>query len=405
MLQDFLKLALNNLKRRKLRSWLTMLGIFIGIAAIVSLISLGNGLQTAITGQFASLSTDKLTIQNAGTGLGPPGSTSVERLNSHDVSVIKKVKGVEEVIPRLLRQVKITYNKRSSFYYAGDIPEEDKKRKIVYDSLNLKAEKGRLLTSDDSGKVILGSRVAEGTDFNKKIDIGRKIKIQDKYFEVIGILKKSSNFQMNNMIIMLNNDLKNLLDIRDEYDFIVVQVEKNEKPEIVAERIEKALRKDRNLKEGEEDFSVETPLKAIKTVNQVLGAINWVVWGIAFISLIVGGVGVANTMYTSVLERKKEIGTMKAVGARNSDILEVFLLESGLLGFIGGLIGILMGAGLAIGLSEAANSYFGFDIIQVDLSMPFLISVLVFSFLLGILFGAIPSYQASKLKPIEALRG
>ena len=107
MLSDLFKLSLNNLRRRKLRSWLTMLGIFIGIAAVVALISLGNGLQTAVTGQFASLGTEFLTVQNAGTGFGPPGSTVVTKLNDHDIKIIERVRGVQEVIPRLIRIVKI----------------------------------------------------------------------------------------------------------------------------------------------------------------------------------------------------------------------------------------------------------------------------------------------------------
>lgn len=402
---DFLKLALNNLKRRKLRSWLTMLGIFIGIAAVVSLISLGQGLQTAITGQFATLSTDKLTIQNAGTGLGPPGSTVIDKLTDHDVRVIERVNGVEEVVPRLVRVVKLEYNKAASFNYIADIPEDQTKIEIIYEAMDIKVEKGRLLGPNDHGKVLLGSNIAKGTAFDKEIEVGKKIKIQGKYFEVVGILKKASTFIINDAVVMLNGDMKDLLEIEDEIDIIIADVEDPDEIEKVAERIEKAMRKDRNLKEGEEDFSVQTPLQAIETVNQILGTVNWVIWGIAFISIVVGGVGVANTMYTSVIERKQEIGTMKSVGAKNSDILRIFLLESGLLGFVGGLIGILIGAGIALGLSAAANSYFGIEIIQVNLSWLLMVSVLTSAFLLGVLFGAIPSYQASKLRPVEALRG
>lgn len=405
MLRDFFALALNNLKRRKLRSWLTMLGIFVGIAAVVSLISLGQGLQTAITGQFDALSTDKLTIQNAGTGLGPPGSTVIEKLNSHDLKIIENVRGVEYVVTRLVRVVKLEFNKAASFNFVGDLPEDEEQMQIIYDSMGIEAKQGRLLKLGDSGKIIIGSTIAEGNAFDKGIEVGKKIKVQGKEFEVVGILKQSGNFQVNNILIMLNDDMEDLLEIDDEIDLIIVQVEDPNEIEDVAERIEKALRRDRDLKEGEEDFSVETPLQTISTVNQILGVINGIVIGIAAISLIVGGIGVANTMYTSVLERRKEIGTMKAVGAKNSDILTVFLIESGLMGLVGGLIGVLIGAGLALGLSAAANSYFGSEIIAVNLSVPLMLSVLTFSFLLGVLFGSIPSYQASKLKPVDALRG
>jgi putative ABC transport system permease protein len=405
MIKDFFLLAINNMKKRKLRSFLTMLGIFIGIAAIVSLISLGQGLQTAITGQFDSLSTDKLTIQNAGTGFGPPGSTVVQKLNDHDVQVIERVRGVKMVVSRLLRVVKVQYNDVTSFNYIADLPEEQEKMKIVYDSMNIKAKEGRLLKKDDRGKVIIGSSVAKGVEFDKKITLGKKIIIQGREFEVVGILKESSSFQVNLVIIMLNNDMTELLNINNEWDILVAQVENGQKTEEVAKNIERAMRKDRGLKEGEEDFSVQTPLQAISSINQILNIINIIVIGIAFISILVGGIGVANTMYTSVLERKKEIGTLKAIGAKNSHVLTIFIIESGLLGFIGGLIGVIIGASLALSLSTIANNFVGTQIITVHLSIPLMISVLLFSFLMGILFGTIPSYQASKLKPVDALRG
>ena len=405
MIKDFFIIATNNIKRRKLRSWLTMIGIFIGIAAVVSLISLGQGLQEAITGQFAALSVDKLTISNSGTGFGPPGSTSVDKLNKNDLRVVERTRGVDEVVPRLIRVVKIEYNKAASFNYIGDLPDEDVRREILYESLNIEASEGRLVKRGDNGKIIIGSHIARGDDFEKKIEVGKKIKIQGKNFEVIGILKTASTFQINDVVMMLSSDMKNLLDIDDEIDIIIAQVSNPEEIELTAIKIEDALRKDRKLKKGEEDFSVQTPLQSVSTVNQTLSVINFIIVGIAFISLIVGGIGIANTMYTSVLERKKEIGTMKAIGAKNSDILWIFLFEAGLLGFIGGLIGVIIGAGLAIGLSGAANSFFGNEIIRVNLSIPLMVFVLMFSFLLGILFGGIPSYQASKLKPVDALRG
>jgi putative ABC transport system permease protein len=404
MLADFFKLALNNLRRRKLRSWLTMLGIFIGIAAVVALVSLGQGLQTAITAQFATLSTDKLTIQNAGTGFGPPGSTVVEKLNDHDVSIIENVRGVEEVVPRLVRVVRVEFNDVVNFNYIGDIPEESEKMDIVYNALNVGVSEGRLLRDDDHGKIVIGSNIAKKSTFNKKISVGKKIKIKEEEFEVIGILKRGSSFQTNDVIIMLNDDMEEILEIDDEIDMIIVQVENPDEIKELAMRLEKAMRRDRDLDVGEEDFSVQIPLEAVDAVNDVLIAVNAVVIGIALISLIVGGIGIANTMYTSVVERRREIGTMKAIGAKNSDILSIFIIESALMGFVGGLIGGLIGAGLAITAASSANGFFGTRIIAVDISIPFVVSMIIFSSLIGIFSGLIPSYQASKLKPVDALR-
>ena len=403
-MKSHFNLALNNLKRRKLRSWLTVIGIFIGIAAVVSLITLGAGLKEAITGQFGSLSSDKLTIQNAGSGFGPPGSTSVRKLTEHDIKIIESVDGVENVISRLIRIAKVEYNDAIAFNYLGSMPENKNQLKIIYESFNPKPASGRLLEENDLGKVVLGSDMARKELFGKKIEIGKKIIIQGKEFEVVGILKPSSSFQLNFVILMMESDMKNLLNIGEESDLIVAQIKPGYDIEKVAETIKEKLRKDRKEKIGEEDFYVQTPLQALSAINTILTVINIIVIGIACISLIVGGIGIANSMYTSVLERKKEIGTMKAIGARNSDILKIFLIESGLLGMAGGIIGIIIGLGFAFVSSSIANLAFGQTILAFRLNYVLVLGSLGFSFLLGIIFGLLPARQASKLNPVDALR-
>lgn len=404
MLTDYFKLAFKNLRHRGLRSWLTILGIVIGIAAVVALISLGTGLQTAILGQFGTLSVDRLTIQNKGTGFGPHGSTVVEKLTNHDMKVIESVQGVEYVIPRLIRVVKFEYNDVSSFMYVGDISETQEGVDGIYSSFSAKAEEGRLLQLGDEGKVLLGNDVANTERFGKELRVGKKVKIEGKEFEIIGILEKSSNFQMNSVIVMTTKDLKEILNIGDEWDMLVAKVEDKNDIEFDAEQIENKLRQDRKENLGEETFSVETPAQSLAAVNNVLNIVNAIVVGIAAISLLVGAIGIANTMYTSILERTKEIGTMKAIGATNRDILLVFLIESGLLGLVGGLIGTGIGLGGAIGISNIAKNAIGSDLFQVAVSYPLLLGAITFAFLIGILSGVLPALQASKLKPVEALR-
>ena len=402
MISDYFSLAVGNLKHRGLRSWLTIIGIFIGIAAVVSLISLGAGLKTAVTGQFSTLSVDKLTVQNAGTGFGPPGSTVVEKLNEHDLRLVENVKGVDVVVPRLVRVAKVEYNKELKFNFVADIPSNSKQIDIIYSSLNLETENGRLLKESDKGKVVIGKDIVD--EFSKNIEVGKKIVIQRTDFEVIGILKPGSSFQINQVILMPTPDLKELLNIEDEIDIIIAQVENKDKIEEVAKSIEEELRKDRNLDIGEEDFSVQTPIEALGTVNTILNIINLIVIGIAAISLLVGGVGIMNTMYTSVLERTREIGIMKAVGAQNKDILLIFLIESGLLGLIGGIIGAGIGLGLAFGASFVANNALGTNILDVAISFPLIISAILFSLVVGIISGTFPAIQASKLSAVDAIR-
>jgi putative ABC transport system permease protein len=403
-LKNYLFLAIKNIRKRKLRSWLTLLGIFIGIAAVVSLISLGSGLQNAITGQFSTLGTDKLIVMNAETGFGPPGSTAIVKLNEHDVELIEGVSGVGEVIPRLLRIVSLEYNKITNYGYIVSMPEDSKKIDLIYETLNVEFYSGKQLKSEDYGKIVLGNDFAKNNFFDKEIYVGSNINIQGKSFEVAGILEPASSFQINSVILMLDSDLKELLSIGDEWDMIIIKVQEGYDVEKVAEDIEEKIRKDRHEKVGEESFSIQTPSQAIESVNTILNIINLVVVGIAFISLIVGGIGIANTMYTGVLERTREIGVMKAIGAKNKDILLIFLFESGLLGLIGGIIGALIGISLALGISNAANTALGTELLLVKISWPLLIGAVGFSFFVGIIAGVLPAIQASKLKPVEALR-
>ncbi|OGJ19888.1 hypothetical protein A3K73_01010 [Candidatus Pacearchaeota archaeon RBG_13_36_9] len=405
MLLDFFRLGLNNLKRRKLRAWLTMIGIFIGIAAVVSLISLGQGLENAITGQFASMGTDILTIQNAETGFGPPGSTAITKLNEHDLKVIEGISGVEFALPRYIRTARAEFNRVVEFSTITNVPENQVEMEWLYSSGGLKAGQGRLLKPGDNGKIVVGKNFGADDVFGKPIVVGKKILVEGKEFEIVGILKTSSNFFLNSAILMMEGDLKDIMETGEEMDLIVVKVDNPDDSEAVAERIRKTLRNDRNKKMGEEDFSVQTPLDTLKTANTILIAIQIVVVGIAAISLVVGGIGIANTMYTSVLERRQEIGTMKAIGAKNSDILTVFLVESGLLGLAGGIIGVVIGGGISYTVSFVANIAFGSEIIAFNLPFYLVAFAIAFSFSLGVVFGAIPSYQASRLKPAEALRG
>ena len=404
MAQKYLVLALKNVRRRGLRSWLTMLGIFIGIAAVVSLVALGGGLREAILGQFSSLGTDKLIITNAETGFGPPGSMSISKLTDHDVSVIKQVNGLERIIPRLLRPVSIEYNKVTGYGYAVSMPKDDRDSKFMYESFKMETASGKLLYSGDKGKVVLGSDYAKQQIYGKDLVTGSKIKLQGQDFEVMGVLKPLSSFQMNLAILMNQEYMENMLKITNEYDMIVVQIAPGEDIESVAESIKEKLRRDRNEKEGNEDFSVQTPVSALNSVNTILVVVNLIVAAIAGISLLVGGLGIANTMYTSVLERTREIGVMKAIGARNSDILLIFLFEAGLLGLVGGVIGAAMGVALSFGVAAIANVAMGSELFKVTFSLPLVLGAFSFSFLIGIISGVFPALQASKLNPVDALR-
>ena len=256
----------------------------------------------------------------------------------------------------------------------------------------------------DKRKLLIGNNFIGEDEFGKSVKLGSNLKIQNESFEVIGIIIKTSSLEINNAALVLEDDLKKALDVNDEIDVILAKVSNKDRTEEVAGLIKKEMRKDRNEKEGEEDFSVQTPVKALESISLILSIINLVVTGIALISLIIGGIGIANTMYTSVLERRKEIGVMKAIGSTNFEILKMFTIESGMIGLVGGIVGAIIGIIFAFVVSFAANSYLGQDLLKVSISYPLLFAAIAFSFLIGLISGLSPAYQASHLNPVEALR-
>tara|TARA_Y100000310_G_scaffold237278_1_gene240563 strand:- start:5445 stop:6659 length:1215 start_codon:yes stop_codon:yes gene_type:complete len=403
MIQDYLVIVLKNLKKRSLRSFLTILGILIGIAAVVSLISLGNGLQNAINSQFDTLDPDKITITSADTGFGPPGSTAVKKLNKNDVEIISKINGVDIVIERLIRTVEVEYNGISDFSYIVDIPSDNKKIEVVYDFINVLAAKGRLLNKNDKNAVIIGDDYNDKR-FGKELRVGKKLNIQGRSFKILGILERAGTFTINSAILMPRKDLQTILEIEDEFDILVVKIKNLKEIERIKKDIEEALRKDRGLKKGEEDFSVQTPKESLETINKILSIINLIIGAIAAISLIIGGLGIASTMYTSVIERTKEIGIMKSIGAKNRDILSLFLIEAGMLGIVGGIFGSLIGINLAFLFSYVFGIYLPEISFNVEVSYSLILGAIFFSFIIGTISGIWPARQASKLRPMEALR-
>ena len=407
MIKDYLKVGISNLLHRKLRSWLTMIGIFIGIAAVVGLISLGQGMKEAIGNIFLNIGSDKLVI-SAKSGLefaGPPGSSAASNLTTHDMDVIKKVKGVEKVGARLIKPVKLEFNKEVKFYFAASMPDDEGGRELITEVNQYEPEAGRLLKKGDNFKAFIGNNVANKGIFKKKIELGNTIKVNDADFEVVGILKKSGNPQQDRVVIVPEDTLREVLEIeKDKVDVIAVKVQKGVDVNKVADEIAKAMRRDRDLEIGKEDFEIQTPQQILETLDTILTIVQIVLVGIAAISLIVGGIGIANTMYTAVIERTKEIGVMKATGAQNKDILLIFMIESGLLGLAGGVIGIALGIGLSKLVEFLAFKFLGTSLIKAFFPWYLIVGSLLFSFLIGTISGLLPARQAASLKPVDALR-
>ena len=406
MLKDYAVFSLKNLRSRGLRSWLTMIGIFIGIAAVVSLIGLGEGLRLAITSQFGFLGPDVLAVQASGIAFaGPPGQAVANPLSDELAAKIEKINGVEAAFNRYIESITLEFNDKQSIGIAGSSPKGEN-RKIFETMLNLKADEGRLLKDGDAKKVVLGNDFKKKDTFGKGIKVGDRVLVNGITFEAVGILEKKGSFIFDRIVMINEEPMIDVLGIdKKEVSAVAIKVKDQNNIAQVKEDIEKLIRKERDVEKGEEDFQVQSPQQILEALNSTLFAVQLFVYIIAAISLAVGGIGIMNTMYTSVLERTKEIGIMKSIGARNSAIFTMFFIESGLLGTVGGVIGILLGMGFAYGISFLGRLFLGSSLIQASINPLLIAGALVFSFVLGTLFGVLPAYQASKLNPVDSLRG
>ncbi len=405
MLTDYFRLATRNLKKRGVRSWLTLLGIFIGITAVVSLISLGNGLKVAVNSQFGVSSTEVITIQAGGVNaFGPPGSGVVNALNVDDLEAIEDLNNIDWVIRRNIPTLRLEYNDRLIIGFAMNIPDGES-REFAYETLDVEPEFGRLLEDGDQDVVVLGYNFhADSVGLGKPVRVGDSVEVNGKSFDVIGITEKKGSFIFDNIVHFNEEPLEDLAGYGDDIDVIVAKVKDKDKMELTKLEIEDVLRKTRDVDKGEEDFEVSTPDAALETVNGVIGGVQAFIVIIASLSILVGALGIVNTMTTSVLERRKEIGIMKAIGARNSDIFLQFLIESGLLGLVGGIVGVLFGTAVGFVGTQALNNFIGADT-SPGISFSLITLSLLGSFMVGAVAGIIPAMRAAKENPVEALRG
>ncbi|HLC96463.1 MAG TPA: ABC transporter permease [Candidatus Nanoarchaeia archaeon] len=405
MLQDYLRFAWDNLTHKKLRSWLTLIGIFIGVTSVVALIGLGEGLKIAITSQFGISSTEVISVQAGGlTGYGPPGSGVVDPLTEEDVDAIERLPSVRRSVPRILEEGRLTFNDRSAFGIATNIPDGDD-RKFVYEAIDAEAAQGRMLKDGDNKKVVLGYNFGvNAVGLGKRIKTGDIVEVDNTNFEVVGIMERKGSFIFDNIVLMNDDPLKELMDDPTRVDVIAVQVKNKNLIEEATAEIEKELRQRRDVKIGEEDFEVQTPQAALDQVNQVLTGVQIFVALIASISIIIGAIGIVNTMTTAVLERKSQIGIMKSIGARNSDIFYQFFIEAGLMGVVGGLSGAVIGETIAFVGTLAINAMIGSQAVP-KINFMIIIFTLFGTFIIGSVAGIVPAMNAARQHPVDALRG
>ncbi|WP_440955775.1 ABC transporter permease [Methanosarcina sp. Mfa9] len=408
----YVKMALNMLLHSKLRSWLTIIGIVIGVGAVVGIVSLGDAMEAEVQSKLADMDLTKITITpgyskaqsrmpGPGGGGGGSSSNTDSELTDDDVDALQGIDGVLYVDTRISGNEEVDYaGETATLSITGVDPQ-------VWQYMNtLEAESGRLLEPADNNVAVIGSNIATEI-FDQDIGVNQVITVNGKSVRVVGILEEEGGGDDRKIYMPIDSAVDLIEDAEDDvFDSIVVKVEDEDLVDPTIEEIEERLMISRQIhQEKDRDFSVSSSLSMAESVTEMTSSITLFLGAIAAVSLIVGAVGIANTMFTSVLEKTKEIGTMKAIGAKNRDIMMIFIVNSAMVGFVGGIFGVMLG-----GMVSTLFPYMGVTLMRGAGSSSSALSPDLMAFglglavLIGVLSGAIPAYRASKLKPVDALR-
>lgn len=407
---DLFGYAVTSLMHRQLRSWLTVLGIVIGIASIVALMSIAQGLNDYINGQLAMIGSRYVGIapgsaaSQASFG-DPTRPPSAGKLFENDRRRIERISGVEFVSSLIQARVDARYRDEAvSLTVAGVEPDIFSQVQI------LELASGRFLTGTDKRTMVIGDAIANGRVFKNDISAGSVVRLgaDQAPYRVVGVLKKGTGASAaaDNMVYIMIDDARALAGeslAENEISAIRLTVKEGADYNRTVEQINNELLSAHKVREEDKDFTIITSDFIVAQVNQITGMLGAFLLGVSGISLIVGGIGIANTMFMSVLERTGEIGTLKAIGASRATILGIFLVESGMIGMLGGLIGALLGASAVLGAKALLKAAADIDL-PITVKFEFVAFAALFSFIVGIVSGYIPAQRGAQMRAIDALR-
>lgn len=402
--------AFGSLMRQKSRTILTIIAVAIGIASLIIMIAAGNGLKSMVLKELEVYGSDMINIEvrvpgkgSAGSGTSFASGTTITTFKNKDVEEIRKSDNVGALYSYVTGQEIIKYQGRVKsaivFGYGAEAPLIEK----------LPVAEGRFYSDDEenslSSVIVIGSKIKEDL-FGDDDAVGKSVYVRGKPYRVVGVMEErgaSFGFSMDDVVYIPTLTMqKRLLGT----DYVIGVSVKAADPDKIPETKENLISLMRELHDidspDEDDFEVMTMADAQNMVGTVLSAITLLLAVIAAVSLLVGGVGITNIMYVSVIERTFEVGLRRAVGAKKQDILWQFLLEAGILTFLGGVFGVVIGAGISfliycVAVSFGINWSYAVSPLSVILS-------LLFSALIGMFFGVYPARKAANMDPINALR-
>jgi putative ABC transport system permease protein len=400
---NLLNIAWRAISRNKMRTFLTMLGIIIGVAAVIAMIAIGQGSKQSIESQITSMGSNMIMVRPTSNVEGGVriDNSSVQSLDENDIIALKKnpqyINAVSPVVSMKGQVVNGTYNWSTTiqgvypeFLFIRSWPLQDG---VAFTDKNVKAASKVCLI----GLTVVSNLFPDGGDV-----IGKSIRFKKIPFKIIGILSKKGNNSFgqdqDDMILTPVTTVQKRILATTYFQSIYASAIDEKSTENAADEVEKVLRKTHRLKENEDnDFTVRTQTELVNMLTSTSSILTILLTVIAGISLVVGGIGIMNIMYVSVTERTKEIGLRMAIGARGIDILIQFLIEAILISITGGIIGVILG----ISATKAVSYFMNWPTLISASSI--YISFLV-CFVTGVFFGYYPALKASKLDPIEALR-
>ncbi|MCD6549697.1 ABC transporter permease [Candidatus Micrarchaeota archaeon] len=390
--------AVRGLKRRKTRTWLTLIAIVIGVLLFVTMVSLGEGLRSAVSKQVEKFGADNIIILPGKGSLTELATSNMfrGRLWEKDVKRIESLPGVEEA-DGLIASMRATVSYKGKTLTT---PVYGVTSSRYFDYVNIyKIYKGRLLSDNDKRVALVGYKFANDL-FDKRIDVGSFIYINGIKYRVVGILDYigGMNEREDEVIYIPYDEVREFAknELEDKEVFMIY-VHTNGDVNTTVKRIRQTLRESHRIPTGEDDdFTIMTSQSIRSEIDSILGRITLFLGVLSGISLVVGTVGIMNTMYMVIIERTREIGTLKAVGARNVHILIAIVMESVLIAMIGGIFGVTLG----VAVSEIINMFGLPSTVSIELAS----YAIVISLFIGVIGGIIPGRRAVRLDPTEALR-